>query len=87
MQLLKLQVNLAKSQTHVKTCMNIRHYSHYVKEARHKNPHHVPSHFYKILEHATQYNRGEKLGHILPWRRGLTGNEHKKTFWTDENVL
>lgn len=86
-QLLKLLVNLAKSQTHVKTCMNIRHYSHYVKEARLKSPHHVLSHFHKILEQTTQYNSGEKLEHILPWRRGLTGNEHKETFWSDENVL
>lgn len=86
-QLLKLGVNLAKSQTHVKRCMNIRHYSHYVKEARHKNPHHVLSHSYKILEQTTQRNSGEKLENIMPWRRGLTGNEPEETCWRGENVL
>lgn len=85
--LLKLEVNLAKSQTHVKRCMNIRHYSHYEKEARHKNPHHVLSHLYKILEQTTQRNSGEKLENILPWRRGLTGNEPKETCRRGENVL
>lgn len=78
-QLLKLEVNLATSQTHAKRCMNIRHYSHYVKEARHKNLHHVLSHLYKILEQTTQYNSRENLENILPWRRGLTDNEHKET--------
>ena len=69
-QLLKLKANLTKSWIHVTTCTNLRHYSHYVKEARHKNIHDIWSHLYKSLEQARLY-KGEKNGKDIALMEGI----------------
>ena len=84
-QLLKLKANLAKSWIHITIGTSLRHYSHYMKEARHKKLHVIWPH--KNSETGKTIQRWKKWGKILLWGKGLTDNGNKGTFWGERKIL